>query len=291
MTGMEHYGYGELDHDDWSWDAGDLLDHGDLAYADPGNVYDDPLLPYPEHECESGVIEFVLPSTTPQTDVTANEAAGLPHPEVAELGQAGGWDLPDDLLGEGYEIGAGTFDPALDAVIVGDPVHDMGFWHEQQSDDTCAIAAQDFVIESLTGRDVSERELFLEAERNGWYVPGEGTTSADMDRLVASYGIPVEEHALGSIGELETDLAEGDKVIVGVNGEELWQLDPPGAFPAPDHAVEVIGVVDTPSGEMVVLNDSGTPDGAGEMVPLERFLDAWSTSEDLVVDAGPGAAR
>ena len=186
------------------------------------------------------------------------------------------------------DAGAETFDPNHDSVIAGDPMDDTAFWHEQQSEDTCAIASQDFVIESLTGREVSEGTLVHHAEANGWYAPGQGTPAEDMDRLVQSYGIPADEHTGGSINEIATTLAEGDKVIAGVNGEELWNLNP-GVDPAADHAVEVIGLANTPGGEMVVLNDSGVQAGAGEMVPLDRFVDAWNTSGDLMVDAGPFA--
>ena len=43
-----------------------------------------------------------------------------------------------------------------------------------------------------------------------------------------------------------------------------------------NHAVQVIGIdYSNPDEPMVILNDSGTPDGCGEMVPLDTFLDAW----------------
>jgi hypothetical protein len=41
---------------------------------------------------------------------------------------------------------------------------------------------------------------------------------------------------------------------------------------------------------MVVLNDSGTPDGAGERVPLAIFEQAWEDSGHLMVTAAQPAA-
>ncbi|MBQ8015501.1 MAG: hypothetical protein IJ264_04865, partial [Clostridia bacterium] len=46
-----------------------------------------------------------------------------------------------------------------------------------------------------------------------------------------------------------------------------------------DHAVQVIGIdYSDPDNPMVILNDSGHPDGCGEMVPLDDFVDAWEDS-------------
>lgn len=99
---MENYGHDELDHDDGSWDADDLLDHAEHEHTDPGYLHDDPLLPDPEHESEGDMIEF-LPAEHEPADPIAYEAAGSPHPQAAGHGEAGSWDLPDRLSFEPSE--------------------------------------------------------------------------------------------------------------------------------------------------------------------------------------------
>ena len=49
----------------------------------------------------------------------------------------------------------------------------------------------------------------------------------------------------------------------------------------PDHAVVVTGV-DT-GANIVHVNDSGTPDGRNEQIPMATFSQAWRTSDDLLI--------
>ena len=51
-----------------------------------------------------------------------------------------------------------------------------------------------------------------------------------------------------------------------------------------DHAVQVIGIDRTdPACPMVVLNDSGTPNGCGELVPLDVFENAWNAGDSQMI--------
>jgi hypothetical protein len=53
-----------------------------------------------------------------------------------------------------------------------------------------------------------------------------------------------------------------------------------------NHAVEVIGIDSSdPDNIMVILNDPGSPDGCGSMIPLEEFEDAWADSDNFMVTA------
>ena len=66
---------------------------------------------------------------------------------------------------------------------------------------------------------------------------------------------------------------------VSIDADEIWIGDNDSIFApgeAANHAVEVIGVDYTdPDNPVVILNDSGHPDGCGSMIPLEDFVDAW----------------
>lgn len=191
-----------------------------------------------------------------------------------------------------------SYSPDLAIPIAGDPASDMGVWHEQEQQDTCAIASQEFVLESLTGHHFDEAELTQVAEQHGWYQPGAGTPVNDMNALLTQYGVPSETHSGGTLDGITEALNSGDKVIVSVDGEELHEaeLDQPlddiqDTIPGQgaDHAVEVTGVVETPQGTMVVLNDPRSADGCGCMVSLGQFENAWQDSGNVMIVAGPTA--
>ncbi len=180
--------------------------------------------------------------------------------------------------------------------VIGDPASDEQAWHLQEEPDSCAVAAQEFVIAQLTGQDPGEAALRDEAAEHGWYLPGDGTPPQDVGNLLEAHGLDVERDSGASVDDLGDALAGGEKVIVGVDADEIWEpgLDPADDSSASDqghpgqdanHAVELIGLADTELGPVAVLDDSGVPDGAGEVVPLGEFVDAWDDSGDFEVEA------
>lgn len=226
--------------------------------------------------------------------VPAYDDPHLATPLDDHLGPSGldadqGWDA-DAAAGNPH------LEPAQAAEVIGTPAADMQYWHYQTFDNTCAVVAQESVLESLTGQHFSEVSLRDEAMAHGWYTPSGGTPPADVGNLLEAHGIPVQQQTGASLIDIENQLAAGHKVIVGVNAEDIWNNVHPdgGAFPldsypgipgqVADHAVEVIGVdTSNPDGPMVILNDSGTPDGRGEEVPADVFEEAWSASDDFMV--------
>ena len=193
----------------------------------------------------------------------------------------------------------GHFGPDQSTHVLGSPAVDMQYWHHQAFENTCAVVAQESVLESLTGQHFSETSLRDEALAHGWYTASGGTPVNDVGALLAAHGIPVQQESDATLQDIENQLAAGHKVIVGVNGEDIWNdvhpdggALPVGAYPGipgqtADHAVEVIGV-DTSdlARPMVILNDSGTPDGRGLEVPADVFQEAWSASGDFMVHTG-----
>jgi hypothetical protein len=84
---------------------------------------------------------------------------------------------------------------------------------------------------------------------------------------------------------LKQALGGGHKVIVSLNAELIWH-EPVDAKdksgnPLSDHAVVVTGV-DASHG-IVHLNDSGIAEGRDEQIPVELFVKAWDTSDELMV--------
>ncbi|WP_013324395.1 C39 family peptidase [Gloeothece verrucosa] len=178
---------------------------------------------------------------------------------------------------------------------IGDPAADMEHWHQQTYQDTCAIASQEFILDELTGQDFSEDELRQEAIDNGWYLPGGGTPLDSMGNLLEAHGIDVAKQYNCTFKDLNDKLAQGEKVIVAVDAEEIWYPDRidtddliANALGMPgqgtNHAIQVIGIDNSnPDHPMVILNDPGSPNGQGMAVPAEQFINAWEDSGNYMV--------
>jgi hypothetical protein len=182
--------------------------------------------------------------------------------------------------------------------IIGTPYQDIYEWDGRQSaNDDCAIRAQQFIIEQFTGQKLSEQALEQEAAANGWYAPGHGGTPiADMGKLLQDHGIPVDTFSHATVTQLADELAQGHKVIVAINAEDLWRFDPALAGQVPttgaqgasgsqsaDHAVVVSGIDTTdPNHPKVLISDPGTGEALASY-PLDDFLKAWKTSDFAMV--------
>ena len=184
-----------------------------------------------------------------------------------------------------------TFDPnnADPDDIIGNPADSMDSWHWQETSDSCAVAAQEFALETLTGQDFDEADLRDLAEENGWYAPGGGTAPYDVGNILEHMGLNVNRSEGNDISDIERCLENGGQVIIGVDSDEIWYGEDDDVFgPGMDayHAVQVIGIDRSdPDEPMVILNDSGVTNGCGAMIPLDVFMDAWEDSGCFMVEA------
>ncbi|MCZ8064910.1 MAG: hypothetical protein ACK5QJ_17775 [Microcystis sp.] len=222
------------------------------------------------------------------------------------------WEIQTDLDNDGIpdqqayfqdSDGDGVPDTAYDAQnvgynddnIIGDPTDDMEHWHQQTYQDTCAVVSQEFILDELTGIDFDENELRQQAIDNGWYTPGGGTPLECTGNLLEAHGIPVDKGYGCSLEDIANKLDQGEKVIVGVDADEI--CNPTGldeddlianAYGMPgqgaNHAVQVIGIdTSDPNNPLVILNDPGRENGQGLMVPANEFLNAWEDSNNFMV--------
>jgi len=144
------------------------------------------------------------------------------------------------------------------------------------------------VVGQLTGREPTQLGIELrgvftksEAHRGGIY-RFDGTSPEDLVVLMGKYGIQSQLTTGNTMQGLEQDLAGGHKVIAAVNAETIWNYPPgQGTRTAADHGVVVTGV-DTRD-DVVHLNDSGTPNGRNEQIPMATFTTAWATGDNLLV--------
>lgn len=175
--------------------------------------------------------------------------------------------------------------------ISGDPVEAMSHWECQGDTNRCALYSQKFVIEELSRERIDIEEFAQIAKDHGWFTEEDGTTFLNMNNMLDYYGIDNEMVFHQSISDIEDCLNEGGKVIVSIDCHEIWYGEDNNIF-APEsssnHAVEVIGIDRTdPEHPMVILNDSGSPNGRGEMIPLEVFEGAWEDGDCQMIKCYP----
>ena len=198
---------------------------------------------------------------------------------------------------------------AASSTLYGDPVAAAQWWRHQKYDD-CVLMASADVIGQVTGKEPSEAAIIRKAQSMPSVVhpgtiytkpantknpnSGMGTSFADVPALLAEYGVDAavtnrshaaEDGIRVGIEGLKQQLGTGHKVIVGVNGELLWDVpvrtkDEMGN-PLGDHAVVVTGV--DAGLNIVHLNDSGDPEGRDSQVPMALFVKAWDSSDELMI--------
>lgn len=188
-----------------------------------------------------------------------------------------------------------TFDPAHPGgVVVGDPAAAAAHWQPQHMPDSCVSAVQSNIIAEQTGRSLPEMVLYAEAIASG-LIQEQGTPAILTPVELQRHGVPAHAHVHGTIADLETAVAHGESVMVGVNAQAIAQPDAsslwgalaqPGGSGLADHAVEVTGFIHSPQDghlQSVVVNDPGIPHGAAEVVPIEQFQQAWAASQNFYV--------
>ena len=178
--------------------------------------------------------------------------------------------------------------------FIGNPESQLDDWQLQNMPDNCAVAAETSLINQFLPEGLSLDDANYISMSNGWWGPGSGTDPSEIGNLMDIYGIPNHTVLNADVTDLAKELQSGHGVIVGVNSAELWDQGILGelknwliehlgldksAFTQADHAIVVTGMDFTdPAHPMVIINDSGTPDGAGAAYPLEKFMDAWENS-------------
>jgi hypothetical protein len=207
-----------------------------------------------------------------------------------------GWTSPfEELLEQGTASPAhdlGAREASQPNPTFGTPGKDSAFWEGQQHlPDDCAIKCQQFILEQFTGHSVGEGSLVREAVEHGWYAPGQGTTPANVGNLLELHGVPVTHYDHASQFHLAQELAQGHKVIVGVESDTLWHHNPLleglrdllGVHGAADHAVVVSGIdTSDPQHVLVQVSDPGTGQALATY-PMEQFLEAWRGSDFFMV--------
>lgn len=166
-------------------------------------------------------------------------------------------------------------------------------YHHQESESSCAVAVQTDILNDF-GINVSEAEMRELGEEYGIFSEKGGTTLGDVGKLLELHGIEVERGQHFDINDLMEAKANGEKVIIGLDANEIWNI--PGYEDHPletmtgidklsnGHAVEFKGVVEDYDGQhYVVIDDPGHPYGHNVRIPLDVFDDAWDDTSHFAV--------
>ena len=171
--------------------------------------------------------------------------------------------------------------------MYGDPGAAAPFWRRQHGTDCAEMAAAD-VIGEVTGNEPSEQQIDATAQRTQSiahpgviWTPGGPTNNMDVSLLLALYRVGSDARP-SSTDAIEQALAQGHKVIAGVNGFTLWNER--GDRSKQDHFVVVTGIDTRADGAGTVhLNDSGNNAGRDEQVPLATFERSWATGGNYAI--------
>lgn len=224
--------------------------------------------------------------TQPGFDSILSDVASLPiadndtFPVGSEL-QAGemAMDFMDDHCFNAADMHTNS--------IIGDVTpFPNGMSHDiiQHQSDTCAIKSQQIILHSF-GMDIPEEILTLEATTKGYYIPGMGSNPQDVGSLLEDHGVGTHSKTNATIYDLVFELAQGHKIIVGVDADELWR---PSFYndlfgEQANHALIVTGIdTSNPFDTRVIITDPGTGDVA-RSYPIAQFLDAWHDSACFMV--------
>ena len=178
-----------------------------------------------------------------------------------------------------------------DPIEYGIPLDDAYYWRHQQGDNSCAVVAQVCVYESLTGEYISEDAASYYAQQQGWFDPLSGTPLVDTGNILNDLGIETYQQFDTSFSDLEYALTWGDKPIVALDGNEIWnpQYDlygNPVEQANAGHAVWVTGIDYESDGSVgIILNDSGTSSGMASVVEYYDFINAWQDFSNFVMIA------
>lgn len=193
--------------------------------------------------------------------------------------------IPSSSLVELDNFDPSQSDPEL---VAGNPAASMDEWEFQGDTQRCALYSQKFVIEELTGKDIPIEDIVDLASENGWFSEDSGTASLNMTKVLEAYGIENEMSFHNDVDDIKNCLENGGKVIVSIDSDQVWYGEDSNLFSPADaanHAVEVIGIdYSNPDEPMVILNDSGSPNGCGEMIALDVFEDAWAAGDKQMVE-------
>ncbi|MCX5044854.1 C39 family peptidase [Aldersonia sp. NBC_00410] len=177
--------------------------------------------------------------------------------------------------------------PAADDVH-GTPDAYSDNWFYQEKQGYCGPSSAAQILSEYTGLDIKDPDYLANrvTELGLWSDgdPGHGMTLRGVETLLDDQCVPCHIERHGTLDDLTDKLDAGYGVIAMVDSGEIWHRgDELGEDDTADHVL-VVTAIDEARG-VVVLSDSGNPNGDQLTVPIEQFLDAWADSDNAMIVA------
>ncbi len=171
---------------------------------------------------------------------------------------------------------------------------------KQPDDHSCGLRSQQIVLRDF-GIDIPFADLERYALDAGGYTE-KGTYTYDIGKVLEMAGVGMHQVEGSTIYDLTNELAQGHRVIVSVDADELWYnnslqgklanwFNDVFGNQGGNHALIVAGVEVNPldtSDVKVVLTDPGTGHLRIEY-PLQQFIEAWKDSNCFMVATNEAA--
>jgi hypothetical protein len=244
---------------------------------------------------------------TEVADVWKIDEAQWYEPEYASVEDSETWlesssrDTPetfaeDSLHTAGEHLALSAFDAGIE-ITVGDPRGAAEYWSQQQSDYSCAVAAQQSIINQFCDPKLTETQLAELAEQMEWYDPETGTAATKLASLLEWAGFSTDLTTGAEWNDLAEALNRGDSVLVCLDANEVYSSasDVDGnlsEYIDAGHAVRVTGMgVDAEGREIIFLSDPGVPDGMSKVAYRDEFINAWQDFGRVMVAARPSESE
>lgn len=171
---------------------------------------------------------------------------------------------------------------------------------EQPDDHSCALMSQKIILRDF-GIDIPFDDIEQMA-RDADIYSDKGTLVSDVGKVLEMAGVDVHQVHNSTIYDLTNELAQGHRVIVGIDSNELWYNDNYAGRlfnwlsdaltnQGGNHALIVAGIEVNPINSddvKVVLTDPG--DGHLRIeYPMDQFMDAWKDSNYFMVATNEAA--
>ena len=152
---------------------------------------------------------------------------------------------------------------------------------ETEHDNRCNIRCEQYVLQRF-GITVPETELARKAAEADW-LKEDGTPLFQIGNLCADNGLSVARQYNATVEDIRAALADGYEVIVAVDRSEIdgdirqEMMEDVFIGKIPDHSLVVLSI----GNEIVCYNPFHGE--APQMIPEDRFIDAWDDSNYYMV--------
>lgn len=205
-----------------------------------------------------------------------------------------------------FDLGRVTSPNRIEILEPGVSLERIGFRETEpknfEADDVCALTFGEFgadlpwragegvdsgvifacnIYEQLTGEWMDLERFQRDAIQSNAFNPEEGSSLAELAKLLESYGAPSENLESAGLKDLMELLSDGKKIVCLVSELMLTHdCARAGMFLLPDGIIQLTAIdISSPDDVIVHYRSSSVTPGEDLTCNYERFTAAWDTSE------------